>query len=403
MKRILICLIVFAAGGVRAADQGVLLQMEQEVTQIVERASPAVVAVRVQRDWAENNARSNAAPTPGRKGGQQSRAAQNAFRAEGNGTGFFVSADGWIVTSLDVVENADRVTVILADHRRLSARVAGRDRNSGLALLRVEGAGFPTVPLGDSDAVKAGAWAITIGSPLGMQNSIALGLVAGKDRWISRRGGAQSLLQVSGGIVPGTSGAPVLDARGQAIGIVTAGLPTVEVFSDVVPQQKGQVVTQARNQAWVNVINANPNFDNPGINGAPSAVTGSGFAVPINIAKRVIEDLKAGRPVRPAYLGVQTQPVVGTQNLNPQQAAVQQADADGVLLTDVTAGGPAAKAGLLKGDVMLQFAGRPLGAPADLYRALLERRPGEKVPVVISRAGQKDTLMVLLGDEPGKK
>lgn len=279
----------------------------------------------------------------------------------GIGSGVIYSDDGFILTNNHVVQDAERVTVVLHDRRILEARVVGRDPSTEVAVVRIEGNGFPTARLGDSDAIGLGDWALAMGSPLGLQFSVTAGIVSGIGRDIGiLRAQAQPnavqtaplehFIQTDAALSPGNSGGPLLNAAGDVIGINTA-------------------VAAAR--------------------GGPS---GYGFAIPINLARHIADQLVEAGEVQRSYLGVVL------QNVTPDVARTEGlARVAGALVVQLEEGGPAHRAGIRQGDVVVAIEDRGVATVSDLQAQLARIRPGTAVELQLLRDGRETTLSVELG------
>ena len=260
------------------------------------------------------------------------------------GSGFILSADGYIVTNNHVVEDATGIQVKLADGRELAAKVVGRDPKTDLALLKVEATGLPVVPVGDSNALQVGEPVMAIGNPFGLEQTVTTGIVSATGRVIGS-GPYDNFIQTDASINPGNSGGPLINARGEVIGINTA------IFS----QRGGSV--------------------------------GIGFAVPSSLAKSVITQLVEHGRVERGWLGVSVQPL--TKEL---AKGFKRNDAAGALVASVVAGSPAERAGLKPGDIIVEFAGKKVAKSGDLPSLVAEARVGNDVPVVVVREGKEVRL-----------
>ena len=271
-------------------------------------------------------------------------------RAEGVGSGFIVDASGLVVTSYHVVRGANSVTVTLHDGRRLEARVAGADPKTDLALLEVDAdEALPVVEFGDSDRTRVGDWVVAVGNPFGLGGTVTAGIVSGRGRDIGS-GPYDDYLQIDAPINRGSSGGPLFDRGGRVIGVNTA------IFS--------------------------PTGGNVGV----------GFAIPANLAQPVIQQLRADGTVDRGWLGV------GIQGVDETMArALGLDDARGALVASVTAEGPAAKAGLLPGDVIVSFAGEELDSMKDLPRIVAGVESGTEVEIAVWRDGRLETLAATVG------
>src|SRR5207245_307975 len=267
----------------------------------------------------------------------------------GVGAGFVGNADGYVVTNNHVVDGATEIRVKLADGRELAGRVVGRDPRTDLALLKVDAHGLPTIPLGDSAALKVGEPVMAIGNPFGLEQTVTTGIVSATGRVIGE-GPYDDFIQTDASINPGNSGGPLTNGRGQAVGINTA----------IVSRSGGSV--------------------------------GIGFAIPVNLAKPVVSQLASAGHVTRGWLGVGIQPL--TADL---AKSFRLSQTDGALVTSVSAGSPAAKAGLKQGDVIVEYDGRPVGRAGDLPRAVAETPVGRAVPVKVVRDGKPLTLTATVG------
>src|SRR5262245_31158422 len=274
-------------------------------------------------------------------------------RQQGAGSGFIISADGQILTNSHVVGDADRVMVKLNDGREFTAKTIGIDPPSDVAVIKIEAQNLPVLQLGDSDAVEVGDWVIAAGNPFGLTESITVGVVSAKGR--SRLGitDFEDFIQTDAAINPGNSGGPLINLRGEAIGVNTA------------------------------------------IASRSGGYMGVGFAIPINMVKAVEQQLVNGGKVVRGYLGVRIQEL--TRALSE---SLRIPTAEGVLVADVSKGSPAAKAGLKRGDVILAFNGRPTSDPGQLRNSVAMSAPGTKVPMQILRDNTKREVTIELGELP---
>ncbi len=275
---------------------------------------------------------------------------------QGAGSGVIISADGYIVTNNHVVENAQELTVSLADGRTFTGRRVGADPVTDLAVVKIDAAGLPAVTLGNSDNLLVGEPAIAIGSPLGneFRGSVTVGVISALNRSIEIGERRFKLIQTDAAINPGNSGGALVNADGQVIGISSAKL-------------------------------------------AAAGVEGMGFAIPVNTVRPIVQSLiDKGRVVR-AYLGV------GILDKTTAARYGYQLNVDkGVYVAGVQPGGPAAKAGIREGDLILAIAGKETNTVADL-RAVVDAQPiGSRVDVAINRNGQAATRSVLLEEMPSQ-
>lgn len=271
------------------------------------------------------------------------------------GSGFIIDPAGYVVTNNHVVAEADDIKVILQDDTELHAEIVGRDPRTDLALLKVEGAGdLPAVEWGDSDAAEVGDWVVAIGNPFGLGGTVTSGIISARARDINA-GPYDDFLQTDAAINRGNSGGPMFDMTGRVIGVNTA------IFS--------------------------PSGGSVGI----------GFAVPSEIASKVVAELREHGSVRRGWLGVTIQPVT------PDLAEGLGLDETrGALVTEVVPDSPASQAQLQSGDVILRFAGEPVEDARELQRIVAQTQIGEPIDIVVWRDGGEQTLsteVALLKDE----
>jgi serine protease Do len=262
------------------------------------------------------------------------------------GSGFILNPQGLIITNNHVIEEADKIRVILRDEREFEAQVIGRDPKTDLALLKVQtSVDLPTVPLGNSDMLRIGEWVMAIGNPFGLSHTVTVGIVSAKGRIIGA-GQYDNFIQTDASINPGNSGGPLFNTRGEVIGINTAII---------------------------------------------AGGTGIGFAIPVNLAKELLPQLHDRGKVTRGWLGVMIQKV--TPEL-AQSFRIQQPT--GALVADVVEGSPAAKGGLQRGDVITSFDGTVIHEMHELPRIVANTAVGKQVKVDILRQGKATTLTVTI-------
>jgi serine protease Do len=335
---------------------------------LVERVSPAVVALEIVAlaEPGESGPSAQdleALPPEWRRFFQQQPGARGgAPRApreqRGGGSGFFISASGYIVTNNHVVEKARDITATLKDGRELKATVVGRDERTDLAVLKVEGTNFPFVQFAPEAKVRVGDWVVAIGNPFGLGGTATAGIVSALGRDIRGEGNISDFMQIDAPINPGNSGGPTFDMNGRVIGINTA------IFS----RSGGNV--------------------------------GIGFAVPAALADRTTKQLIEQGRVTYGWLGVSIQDV----SREAAESFGLDAGLKGALVGSVTAGAPAARAGLKRGDIVLQFNGERLEGSSDLTRRVGQTRVGEVVRLeVIAADGRRRTVPVTIAARPSEQ
>ncbi len=274
------------------------------------------------------------------------------------GSGVIVSPEGYIVTNNHLTKGATSVDVQLADKRFFKAKVVGADPQTDLAVLRIQGKNFPTVPLGDSSTLHVGDVVMAFGNPFGYVFTVTRGAVSALARPAPEEGLVADYIQTDAAINPGNSGGPLVNVRGQVVGINT----------------------------WI-VPGQGP--------GGQGGFIGIGFAVPSNTVKHVMEDLIRSGKVTRGYLGVQI------QSLSEDMARQFHApDTSGALVQNVTPGGPADKAGLKEGDVVRKINGKPVSDNIDLTTIVTNLSPGAPVTLDVLRDGKPMTFHVTLGERP---
>ncbi|WP_395443274.1 S1C family serine protease [Caulobacter sp. UC70_42] len=270
-----------------------------------------------------------------------------------SGSGFLISADGYVVTNNHVVENAAKVTVRLSDGRELAARIVGRDPLTDLAVLKVAGTGFSYVTFETAARPRVGDWVIAMGNPFGLGGTATTGIISAYGRDLGEA--YVDYLQIDAPINRGNSGGPAFDVYGRVIGVNTA------IYS--------------------------PSGGSVGI----------GFAIPADVADRVTRQLIAGGSVTRGYIGATV------QNITPDIAdSLGARGRAGALVADVTPGGPADRAGLKAGDALLALNGQALTSSADLTRRVGQARPGERLRLELLREGRTLHLDVVAGERPSE-
>ncbi|MFQ5839749.1 MAG: DegQ family serine endoprotease [Candidatus Methylomirabilales bacterium] len=274
---------------------------------------------------------------------------ERVLKRQSLGSGVIVNPDGFIVTNNHVIANASEVIVKLHDDREFTAKIVGTDPKTDLALLKIDATGLPVIPFGDSDRLEVGEPVMAIGNPFGLIETVTTGIVSAKGRVIGT-GPYDDFIQTDTSINPGNSGGPLIDTQGTVVGINSA------IFS----RTGGSV--------------------------------GIGFAIPINLAKIILFDLKERGQVVRGWLGV------AIQDVTPEIArTLEMEKAEGALVAEVVPGSPAAAAGLKQGDVIIGFNGRRVKSSQELPRLVAATPPGTKSTVTILRDGRDRTLGVKIG------
>ena len=330
---------------------------------IAEKANPAVVsitAVSVQKDDGDDGQDQQQPMDPFEFffGRPHPRMPQGQPPVEeSGGSGFIISQDGYILTNNHVVDGASRVTARLDNDREYPATIVGRDQETDVALLKIDAKGLPTLPLGDSDAVRQGDWVMAIGNPLMYSHTVTVGVISAKGRRISSSS-LDDFLQTDAAINFGNSGGPLVNAAGEVVGINTA-------------------ITRSD---W-----------------RGRTVEGIGFAIPINLVKAELDQIKSKGKVERGYLGVRVGPVDQDAKDYYKQTYGTEIKG-GALVQSVDKDTPAAKGGMLKGDIIISVEGRELLDSRQLPQMVASYPPGRTISLEVLRQGKKETLRITLGD-----
>jgi serine protease Do len=322
-----------AAGGGREDLE--LSRLNQAMVRLVRSLRPAVVQIDVK----------------GEKGVEQSLPEGHPPIPPGDrpavGSGIILSADGYVLTNYHVVEQASEIAVRLLDDRKLPARVVGRDSRTDLALLKVEATGLSVLPLGNSDTLEVGELVLAIGNPFGLDHSVSLGIVSRKGRALGGPGAFDEYIQTDASVNPGNSGGPLINTRGEVIGINTAIIPNRRVA----------------------------------------------FAIPVNLAKSLLPELQTRGRIAWGFLGVSIQDL--TQDL---AKAMGIPETKGALVNNVLSGQPAEAAGIRRGDVIVAFDGKPVSDVRALQRLVGFSSVGKRAEVQLFRGGKLETVTVKVGE-----
>jgi serine protease Do len=319
---------------------------------LAEKVSPSVVNIRTQKTVSGPGGQMRVPPglEPffGENPFEEFFGGRREFQVPSLGSGFVISSDGYIATNNHVIEDVDKIEVAFADGTTLPAEVVGRDPATDIALIRVQ-TEKPLTPLalGDSTSLRPGDWVIAIGNPFGLEHTVTAGIVSALHRRNIGAGRYDDFIQTDAAINPGNSGGPLIDLRGQVVGINTAINPRANTI---------------------------------------------GFAVPINMAKDILPQLRTAGSVTRGWLGVVIQRV--TPEL---QEAMGLDSAEGALVSRVDPKGPAQTAGIERGDVILRFDDKPITTMEDLPRLVAAAPPGSTAKLVVARGGSEKTLEVELG------
>ena len=304
-------------------------------------------------------------------GGRQQRRVQTQPRV-GFGSGVIISKDGYIVTNNHVIDGADEIVVKLNDNREFKGRVIGTDPNSDLALVKIEGNDFPTIPVGDSDALKVGEWVLAVGNPFNLTSTVTAGIVSAKARTLGVYGigGVESFIQTDAAINQGNSGGALVNAKGELVGI--------------------------------NAVLSSPT----------GAYAGYGFAIPTSVMTKVVSDLKQYGTVQRALLGIKGTSLAGDGDMMSDQpidkSGATLADkrkefgvVDGVWVREIVDGGSAAGSDIKVDDIIIGIDGKKVQNFADLQEAIAQHRPGDKVTVKVMRDKKEKNIDVTLKNEQG--
>ncbi|WDE98307.1 DegQ family serine endoprotease [Lentisphaera profundi] len=364
MKRIL-CFTAMAllASPAAIADEDIkkeisqLKQTSRAFAHVAKTVSPAVVQIRVEKDvertrGGQNNSREDfmrrffgQAPEQGERSDEPT---QKRREEVGQGSGFIISKDGYVLTNNHVIGEADHIKVMLNDGREFEAKVIGKDPKSDVAVVKVDAKDLPVIELGDSDKLEIGEWVMAIGNPFGLSHTVTAGIVSAKGRNSVGITDYENFIQTDAAINPGNSGGPLVDLDSKVIGINTA------IFS--------------RSGGYM----------------------GIGFAIPINMVKKITEQLIANGAVTRGFIGIYM------QELTAELAESFDVKA-GILISQVSPDSPAEKAGLLSGDVIVKLKGKAIVNLAAFRNAIAMEKPGDKIALVIIREDKQKSVRITVG------
>ena len=351
---LMILILVFPAWGLNAAERATAKDWRKGFVEVAKKVKPSVVAIRSERTV-----------TVGPGGGEdffKGTPFEDFFKEHGGppvkrkqmgeGSGVIVDAQGYILTNYHVVAGAEKISIHLFDGRELKGTVRGTDPRTDLAVVHVEAADLRIAALGDSEKLQVGEWAIAVGSPFGLEETVTVGVISAKGRSGLGTGTYEDFLQTDASINPGNSGGPLVNIDGEVIGI------------NAMIIQPGQ---------------------------------GIGFAIPINLAKTIMQELiKTGKVVRP-WVGI------GLQDITPDlMKFFNLKEKEGALVSQVYSGSPAEKAGLKVGDVAIEVDGVMIKGSQDVVREVLKKKVGQKVNFVILRDGKRTEVSLTTAQMPEK-
>jgi serine protease Do len=365
--------VVATVASVAVLPQGVAMAQSAVVrglpdfTDLVDQVGPSVVNIRTREKASERSGangmdeemaeffRRFGVPIPNVPRQQRPQRPQQDEEAQprGVGSGFILTADGFVMTNAHVVDGAEEVIVTLTDKREYKARIVGADKRTDVAVVKIEATGLPAVKVGDVSRLKVGEWVMAIGSPFGLENSVTAGIVSAKQR---DTGDYLPFIQTDVAINPGNSGGPLINMRGEVVGI------------------NSQIYSRS------------------------GGFMGISFAIPMDEAIRVSEQLRSSGRVTRGRIGVQ----IGAVSKDVAES-IGLGKSQGAMVTGVESGSPADKAGVEAGDIITRFDGKPIEKVADLPRLVGNTKPGTKSAITVFRRGSARDLSITIAEiEPDK-
>jgi len=344
----------------------VLRKTGKAFTDVAKKAIPAVVSIKVEKSLKMDSQRYHQSPQGNDLyeyffGPRFRQPSPRQRKQVGQGSGFIISEDGYILSNNHVVGDADKITVTLNDSRQFDAKLIGADPSTDVAVIKIEGKSLTFIELGDSEALEIGEWAIAVGNPFGLNASVTVGVVSAKGRsalGITGSGGYEDFIQTDAAINPGNSGGPLLNIDGKAIGLNTA------IFS-----QSGGYM-------------------------------GIGFAIPINMARNVKDQLVKHGKVERGFIGI----AMDQNEITPDLAKLfGLKENHGVIITDVVPGSPAEGADLKADDVILQLNGKKVKNFLTFRNSIAMLKPGTKIKLKIFRDGKEKNITMKIGSKDLEK
>ena len=343
----LLSIIAFALSAISTSSFAQDVFTGNPIAVIAKDASPAVVNIDVEATVTRSVSPFPNDPIFKRFFGEEFQRFSRTIPMKGRGSGFIVTDNGQILTNSNVVEGADKITVTLSDGRTFPAEVLGTDPTFDLAVIRIDARNLPVLKLGDSDRIDVGEWVVAIGNPFGLEHTVTVGVISAKNRSIHAGDvNFDGFLQTDAAINPGNSGGPLINLSGEVVGINSAIVPYAQ---------------------------------------------GIGFAIPVNMAKQIMDDLVKYGKVKRGWLGVYVQPVtkefITAYGLKEEKGAV---------ISDVVSDSPADKAGLQRGDVIIAVNGNKIDNHQDLVFRIRQFMAGDTVNLEIVRKAEKKNISVKL-------